>query len=153
MILSTPPRPRLPQPTVEDVKFEASGAWNTCDAVILLSAFLTPWETETAADGAPMISARVIGEGAEKAMRAFSDGTWHLAAGEQRPQVDYSEPGVVACTWRRGGVWVHLWARDTAPAAPAPTPLVMPAKATVAAPSGRLPYSTALRNRRNQKEN
>ncbi|MER6844788.1 hypothetical protein [Streptomyces platensis] len=142
MFTTTPPR--LPQPTVEDVKR---------DAAAQLSALLSPWEDGTAADGSPLITARVIGAGAEQAMRDFANSSGEASGGDLRPQVDYSEPGVVACSWRRGGVWVRLWATDTALAAPAPTPLVMPAKATSAALSGRLPFSTALRNSRTPKEN
>lgn len=141
MFITTPPRPQFPQPTVEDVKFEAQGAWNCYGASTRHGAYLTPWETSTAADGLPLVSCRVTGPRAERAMCEFANGLEPVTgAAEQRPQVDYSEAGIVSCSWRRGGVWVRLWAVDTAHAAKAPTPLAMPAKTTVAAPSGRLPF-------------
>ncbi|MEU8682928.1 hypothetical protein [Streptomyces sp. NPDC048611] len=103
-------------------------------------AFLTPWTLETAADGSPMVTARVTGPRAELAMREFANDLEPAGSADLRPQVDYSENGVVACSWRRAGVWVRLWATDTAPSR-VPTPLAMPAKArATAAPSGRLPY-------------
>lgn len=136
MFLTSMPR-TLADPTPNDVKHEAAGAWNRHSASTRYSAFLAPWAGETAADGAPMVTARVTGPRAELAMREFANDL-DPAGLEQRPQVDYSEPGVVACAWRRGGVWVRLWATDT-PSAPAPTPLVMPAR-VAPLPSGRLPY-------------
>ncbi|MEU7435683.1 hypothetical protein AB0B07_33320 [Streptomyces sioyaensis] len=137
MFLTTMPR-QFADPTPDDVKWEAAAAWNRRDATTRLEAFLTPWRDETAGDGRPMVSARVLGQHAEEAMRLFANGLDPLGPVERCPLVDYSERGVVALTWRRAGVWVRLWATDTA-AHPAPTPLSMPARVTPL-PSGRLPY-------------
>jgi hypothetical protein len=126
------------QPTVGDIKTEADRVWAGRDATKRLGAHLAPWEDGRAADGSPMVSARVLGQHAEEAMRLFANGLDPLGPVDRCPLVDYSEPGVVALTWRRAGVWVRLWATDTA-AAPVPTPMVMPAR-VAPPPSGRLPY-------------
>lgn len=128
----------LLQPTLDEVKRDAARAWTGRDATQRLGAYLTPWTDETTEDGRPMVTARVTGPHAEEAMRAFADGLNPVGAIEVRPQVDYSEPGVVACVWRMDGVWVRLWARDTV-LPPVPTPLLMPRQAA-GQPSGRLPY-------------
>lgn len=139
MFLTTPPPlPILLQPTVGDIKTETVRVWTGRDATKRLGAHLTPWTDGTAADGAPLVSARVLGQHAEQAMRLFANGLDPLGPVERCPLVDYTD-GVVALTWRRGGVWVRLWAADTAPVTQAPTPLVMPARVT-SLPSGRLPY-------------
>ncbi|MFF9787121.1 hypothetical protein [Streptomyces nigrescens] len=138
MFLSAPP-PSLLQPTVGDIKAETARVWAGRDATKRLGAHLAPWTDSTAADGAPMVSARVLGQHAEEAMRLFANGLDPLGPVERCPLVDYSEPGVVALTWRRAGVWVRLWATDTAPVTQAPTPLVMPAR-VAPLPSGRLLY-------------
>ena len=146
----------LPSPsvvTVEIVEDEAADAWNRRDATQRLGAFLTPWERKATEHGVQVVSARVLGQHAEKAMVAFANGMDTVVA-DTKPQLDYSEPGVVACVWRRAGVWVRLWALDTARSSKAPTPLVMPAKSS-AAPSGRLPYrrnTTACWNTRSYTE-
>uniref|UniRef100_UPI0030DFF177 hypothetical protein n=1 Tax=Streptomyces tubercidicus TaxID=47759 RepID=UPI0030DFF177 len=121
MFLTTMPQ-LLSNPTPPgDIKAETARVWAARDATKRLGAHLAPWTDGTAADGVP------------------------LGPVERCPLVDYSEPGVVALTWRRGGVWVRLWAADTA-AAPSPTPLAMPAKArTTAMPSGRLPIRRPVR--------
>lgn len=142
MFLSTMPQPLI-EPTPNDVMHEAAGAWGRHGASTRHSAYLTPWTVETAADGSPMVTCRVTGPRAELAMREFANGLDPVGSVDQRPQVDYSEPGVVACTWRRGEVWVRLWAADTA-AAPVPTSLVMPAR-VAPLPSGRLPYRRSAR--------
>ncbi|MEW9521861.1 hypothetical protein [Streptomyces tubercidicus] len=147
MFLSTPP-PSLLQPSVGDIKDETARVWAGRDATKRLGAHLTPWTDGTAADGSPLVSARVLGQHAEEAMRQFANGLDPLGPVERCPLVDYSEPGVVALTWRRGGVWVRLWATDAA-AVPAPTPLSMPAR-VAPLPSGRLPYR---RNTTTSKEN
>ncbi|MGY5127347.1 hypothetical protein [Streptomyces nigrescens] len=125
------------QPTVGDVKAQAARVWAGRDATKRLGAHLTPWTDGTAADGSPMVSARVLGQHAEEAMRLFANGLDPLGPVERCLLVGYSD-GVVALAWRRDGVWVRLWAADTAPA-PVPTPLVMPARVATL-PSGRLPY-------------
>ena len=138
--MTSPFAPPLPPSvvTVEIVEEEAADAWNGRDATQRLGAFLTPWERETTEHGAQAVSARVLGQHAEEAMVAFANGMGTVVA-DVKPTLDYSEDGIVACVWRRAGVWVRLWARDTATASKAPTPLSMPAKAP-APPSGRLPY-------------
>ncbi|MFF3547118.1 hypothetical protein ACFYXD_35435 [Streptomyces platensis] len=139
MFLSaTPQPPDLVQPTVGDIKSETARVWAGRDATKRLGAHLTPWTNGTAADGAPLVSARVLGPHAEEAMRLFANGLDPLGPVERCPQLDYSMPGVVALARRRAGVWVRLWATDTA-APPAPTPLSMPAR-MAPLPSGRLPY-------------
>jgi len=146
MFLSAPASSLL-QPTVGDIKTETARIWAGRDATKRLGAHLTPWTDETAADGAPMVSARVLGQHAEEAMRLFANGLDPVGPVDRCPLVDYTD-GVVALTWRRAGVWVRLWAADTAVAL-APTPLVMPARVTPL-PSGRLPYR---RNTTTSKEN
>lgn len=137
--MSLPTLPKPLQPTVAEVQRQAADAWKFAGPCKKYGALLAQWETETAADGSPMVTARVTGPHAEQAMCEFANGLEPVtASAEMRPQVDYSEDGVVACSWRRDEVWVRLWATDTA-AAPAPTPLVMPAR-VAPLPSGRLPY-------------
>lgn len=145
MHLSAPPPVRLLQPTIGEIKNEAARIWAGRDATKRLAAHLTPWTDGKAADGTPMVSARVLGQHAEEAMRHFANGLDPLGPVERCPLVDYSEPGVVALTWLRDGVWVRLWATDTA-APSAPTPLVMPAR-VAPLPSGRLPYRRATNTR------
>ncbi|MFE7780331.1 hypothetical protein [Streptomyces nigrescens] len=136
MFLSTPPTAHHTV-TVDVVESEAVDAWNRRDATKRLGAGLTPRVIETAPDGSPIVTARVLGQHAEEAMVAFVNGLGVVIA-DVKPQMDYSEDGVVACSWRRDGVWVRLWATDTA-TAPALTPLVMPAR-VAHLPSDRLPY-------------
>lgn len=133
----TPLHPLL-QPTPRDVIHEAASAWKRHGASTRHSAYLTPWTLESAADGSPLVTCRVTGLRAELAMRDFANGLDPVGSVDQRPRLDYSEPGVVACSWRRGDVWVRLWAADTA-TAPVPTPLVIPDR-VAPLPSGRLPY-------------
>lgn len=149
MFLPAPPLlPRLLQPTIGDIKDETARVWAGRDATKRLGAHLAPWTDGTAADGKPLVSARVLGQHAEEAMRLFANSLDPLGSVERCPLVDYSEDGVVALTWLRDGVWVRLWATDTA-APPVPTPLVMPAR-VAPLPSGRLPYR---RNTTTPKEN
>ncbi|MGW7636027.1 hypothetical protein [Streptomyces decoyicus] len=141
--------PAPTKPSAGDAKHAAFAAWNLHSDSARYGVLLTPWAVETAADGAPMISARATGQRAELAMRQFASpraaGSLSdpFASYEQHPQIDYSEPGRVVCTWRMDGVGVRLWATDIA-TAPAPTPLVMPAR-VAPLPSGRLPYRRSAR--------
>ena len=105
-------------------------------------------EPITAADGSPLVSARVDSPFAATAltefMRAdavvFNPSTW-----TRQPTFDYDVPGRTACLWRSGGVWVELWHPESALAVPGPPAAPVPAatpkpRGFWRTPSARLPY-------------
>ncbi|WP_093803955.1 hypothetical protein [Streptomyces sp. Wb2n-11] len=105
------------------------------------------WDTSTAADGSPLVSARIDSPFANSSLLIFVQvGTLVLDESGpcQQPQFDYSIPGRTACLWRTGGVWVELWHPESALAVPAQP--AAPALASVRkprlprfSPSARLP--------------
>ncbi|MFG2532777.1 hypothetical protein [Streptomyces sp. NPDC048516] len=116
-----------------------------------LPAVLPIWTRSTAPDGTPMLTIRI---GDEKTLRSFAtEATIALdQPGDQRPALDITSVGLEV-VWRTGGVWIRMWSpTQDAPRTPVPKPgpVTVPAQAR---PSGRLPFTTALRNRHNPKEN
>ncbi|MFJ8677293.1 hypothetical protein [Streptomyces sp. NPDC093589] len=105
---------------------------------------LIDWEAGSAPDGAPLVSARVVGPNPEKALHQFAGG-YLVRVGDngQRPTYDLSDPDVTAVVWRTEGVWVRLWApeaRRPKPSAPtSPRPATKPAASAIR-PSARLPF-------------
>lgn len=113
------------------------------------SALVPDWRTGTAGDGTPLLTVQVIGEHAQEALHHFAS-AYPLVlgrSGDLRPVYEY-RPGRVVCVWRANGVWVELWHHDL-PAAPAPSPALMPRRRPLS-PSGRLPPSQRLTNIRRQ---
>lgn len=100
----------------------------------------TAWDVTTAPDGQPMLTCRVDGAEALEALETFGgDGGALLFAGDQRPFMDLTEPGRVACVWRTDGVWVSLWAAEPA----APAPLLSPAPPLPPMPPQRVKAPTS----------
>jgi hypothetical protein len=137
--------------TLDEVRAYADKAWSLFNKERDLAARLA-WETTSSApDGSRLVSAQVAGQAAPHALRLFTSGYPLVlgAAGDQRPQFDYSVLGRVACVWRKSGVWIELWIPDTAtPAAalPVPAPAVESSRYLL---GGRLPFT---RNRRPKPE-
>lgn len=79
----------------------------------------TYWDVTTAPDGRPMVTCRIVGARAVEALEKFAGHGGSNFGGQdnQRPVMDFTEPGRVSCVWRDNGVWVSLWAVEpTAPA-------------------------------------
>lgn len=109
--------------TVDDAFDHAQFAWsNHLLARGYRDAPSIAWMVTETSDGQPMVTSRVVGSEAIEALEAFAGKGGVPLGGEdnQRPTVDYSEPGRVACVWRDNGVWVSLWAVE--PPAPCPSP-------------------------------
>ncbi|MET8585675.1 hypothetical protein ABZX39_33130 [Streptomyces collinus] len=146
----------LPAPALDEAKDHATRSWYRFMDVRGLKARIPSWQTRTAPDGAPVLSAEVTGQGVAHALRLFASDC-HLALaypGDLRPQFDIDSPDRTVLVWRYRGVWVELWHPDTAPAAPTPvqaTPEVDTALVSAASrrpllgPGGRLTFT---RNRR-----
>jgi hypothetical protein len=135
-------------------------AWRAHMRPRFLRADVGSWALHTAADDTPLISGRVTGVDAVRAIESFVD-TVHLvlpvADGGQRPVLDYGMPGRIGCTWRSGGSWISLWTPDiqAVPRAPvrrpgrgvAMAPGVRAAWAMLRGPRDRTTASTALQKK------
>lgn len=118
------------------------------------------WETSTAADGSPMVSARVESPFAQHALLVFvREGSLVLdTTGPcQQPTFDYSL-GRTACVWRTGGVWVELWHPESALVVPGPPTSLVPAavpkpRGLWRSPSARLPFGRKRAAALTSKEN
>lgn len=88
----------------------------------------TYWDVTTAPDGRPMVTCRIVGARALEALQTFAGhgGSNFGGADNQKPVMDFTEPGRVSCVWRDNGVWVALWAVETP--APALAPIPAPAE-------------------------
>jgi hypothetical protein len=110
---------------------------------------LTPdWRQSIAPDGAPRLTAQVVGPGAAADLHLFGSQQPLLLGrdGDIRPTYDYANNRVTV-VWRHQGVWVELWVPDTQPATPSPVAVpqrpALPgvdAKRLIHRPSGRLPF-------------
>lgn len=99
-----------------------------------------------ATDGGLMVSFRVHGPDAARALETFAGLPEYLrpiGADDLRPVFDYSVPDRVACLWRTAGVWVELWHPETMTAAPAPVPV--PVGRSRGLLGGRLPFTRTRR--------
>ena len=127
----------------------AKATWNAFSTEMRGDAIAPSWRTGTAADGAPLLTAEVVGAQKVEALHRFAS-QYPLALrgeGDQRPAYEY-HPGRTVCVWRTSGVWVELWHPDpvTPPTEPvqAPAPRPVPKPGPVSSPSGRLPLGTRL---------
>lgn len=129
---------------VTTARGHARAAWLLFTGERNLRPRLVDWQTGTAPDGSPQVSARVDGPGGADALRRFT-ASHHLALGnpgDLRQSFDYTVPGRTACVWRSSGVWVELWHPDSPETAPAPVHAPSrPASAARWGLGGRLPYS------------
>ncbi|MCX5000923.1 hypothetical protein [Streptomyces longwoodensis] len=95
-----------------------------------LNADLGPWDRANGAMG-PLLSARVDGPDALEAVHRFGTSnavTYSSTGARCRPTLDYTVPGRTACVWQSGGVWLELWAPDTAPQAAVQAPPKRPGR-------------------------
>ena len=122
----------------------AKATWKAFSTEMRGDAVAPSWRTGTAADGAPLLTAEVVGAQKVEALHRFASQYPLILRGEGdlRPMYEY-RPGRTVCVWRMGGVWVELWHPDppapsTAPVA-APAPRVAPKPGPAVSPSGRLP--------------
>ncbi|MDX3283919.1 hypothetical protein, partial [Streptomyces scabiei] len=99
----------------------ASRQWLTLIKYSGLRAQLGPW-TCLDTDAGPLLSVRGDGPDAAEAVQGLVRGDRVLGAvgGYQRPGLDYTVPGRIACVWQSNGVWVEFWHPDQP--APRPTP-------------------------------
>ncbi|MGY0065166.1 hypothetical protein ACWY4P_53600 (plasmid) [Streptomyces sp. LZ34] len=99
----------------DEARDNAEFAWRShAEFHGIRDAVLTLWDATTAPDGRPMLSGRVDGADALAALRSFGGSAPLILGcpGDQRPGMDYSEPGRIACVWRSRDVWVRLWAPE-----------------------------------------
>ncbi|MFD8384300.1 hypothetical protein ACFV2X_38260 [Streptomyces sp. NPDC059679] len=80
---------------------------------------ITVWALTGTPTGQPMLTAQAYGLGAYEALHRFASDASECprtsgSNGDQEPVMDFSEPGRVSCVWRTGGVWVCLWATESA---------------------------------------
>ena len=129
---------------VTTARGHARAAWLLFARERRLHATLTGWQTGTAPDGSPQISAEVTGPGAAHALSRFTAGHDLVLGqpGDQRQTVDYSVPGRTACVWRKNGVWVELWCSDTpsTPSPPVQAPVRPVSQKARRGLGGRLPF-------------
>lgn len=157
----------MSNPAVHEARAHAERSWQLSIQYTKLLADLTDWEKSSAADGSPLLTARVSGPDQEKALLAFINGTTAVVldtrAAHQRPSIDFSVPGRVVCLWRTGGVWVEMW-HPAAPAQKRPSPALLAdlprvtgplgtVRRLVSRPSARLPFSRRARATALTKEN
>ncbi|MFJ4887725.1 hypothetical protein [Streptomyces sp. NPDC088731] len=132
-----------------ETKLSAVRSWYQAVRDRYPSALVPDWRVGTAEGGAPLLTAQVIGQGAQEALHHFAS-AYPLAlggSGDLRPVFEY-RPGRVVCVWRSNGVWVELWHHDL-PAVTAPSPALM-LRRRLPPPSGRLPLGQRLTNIRRQ---
>ena len=127
--------------------------WYGFSAEIRGDAIVPSWRTGTAVDGAPLLTAEVVGADKVKALHRFAS-QYPLVlrgVGDQLPAYEY-HPGRTVCVWRADGVWVELWHTDPAVAptalVEAAAPRAVPKPGPAVSPSGRLPrrLTTTRRN-------
>lgn len=119
--------PRTAKAPIDYARDHAESAWRSHTRFHgYTDAPAAAWDVTTAPDGQPMVTCRVDGTEAREALETFAGGgiLALLFSGDQRPVIDFGEPGRVACVWRTDGVWVSLWAAE--PTAPAPVPAPAP---------------------------
>lgn len=145
--------------TAPSVTEERLAAEHTLDTVLnatRLTATREDWHTTHTSAGV-LLSARVSGEDAARAVQVMTEGRYRTVPPFQHAHLDYSVPGRVACVWRSAGVWFELWHDDTvggpvktAPApvlvrvaepAAAPGPVPVPRPTLLSRASGRLPFT------------
>lgn len=140
----------MEEDAVTTARGHARAAWLLFSRERNLNAILDRWQTGTAPDGSPRISAQVTGTAAAYALRRFT-ADYHLvlgASGDQRQTVDFSTPGRTSCVWRKSGVWVELWHSDTPTPAPIPSPT--PSRAAVVKSRSGLGARLAFTRRRKE---
>ncbi|MFD7868022.1 hypothetical protein [Streptomyces sp. NPDC059783] len=122
------------------VKTIATRSWYETVRDRYPTALVPDWRAGRTETGEPVLTVQVIGQYAQEALHRFAaDYPLTLGGpGDQRPGFEY-RPGRVVCVYRRNGVWIEMWHRDT-PTLPAPTPAVMPKRLGGLFPSGRLPF-------------
>lgn len=137
--------------TAKAVRLQAEEAWTVFTDSRSMTATLTDWATTVTPDGQPALTARAVGDDAERALRVFTADVYVRLTqpGDTRQGFDYSVPGRTACVWRSRGVWVQLWVPDvpSVPVAPA-QPL---RRRILSRPGARLPFTRRQRTT-NQKE-
>ncbi|WP_086732884.1 hypothetical protein [Streptomyces glaucescens] len=125
-----------------DAKFHTEKAWDLYTRERNLTAVVSDWQTGTAPDGRPTLTAEIVGPGAAHALSRFA-AEYHLVIGEdgQRPQYDIDTPGRTVVVWRTGGVWVQLWHPDETANQPVVEPVVVGRQRLMSRASGRLPFT------------
>lgn len=130
--------------TVTIERLAAEDGWKILRATTGFRARLEAWQ-RTDSDLGPLLSARVTGLDAVRAVRWMAAGSAVGAdASSLQAVLDYSVPGRVACVWQSNGVWVELWHPDPLEAVQEPpAAAARPARrrALLRGPSGRLPFT------------
>lgn len=129
----------MPTLSLAEAKAAAIRTWYEACRDRYPSALVPDWRTGQTVSGEPLLTVQVIGQHGPEALHRFAaDYPLNVGPGDQRPGFEY-RPGRIVCVYRRAGVWIEMWHPDP-PAAPAPTPAVMPRRLAGLFPSGRLPY-------------